>query len=231
MRRSCRLSRLRIVICAAHRCERVGALRFQGQSEKLDDYLQKTTIIDFDHQDVADASERFKQSSASEADLVRRIYDFVRDEISHSADINAQEIPCKASEVLTAKHGICFAKSHLLAALCRANGIPAGFCYQKLRLTDEASPLVLHGLNAVYISGAQRWIRLDARGNKPGVNAQFSLEQEMPAFPISEELGEIDFPMIYAVPDANVVGRLTQYKTRDELWADLPRELAGPHTT
>jgi transglutaminase-like putative cysteine protease len=135
-------------------------------------------------------------------------------------------VTCKASEVLLSKHGICFAKSHLLAALLRVNGIPAGFCYQKLRLSDAASPLILHGLNGVYIAEMRRWIRLDARGNKPGVNASFSLSEERLAFPIQPELGERDYPMIFVNPDANVVGKLLQHKTRAELWADLPKKLA-----
>lgn len=98
-------------------------------------------------------------------------------------------------------------------------------CYQLLRGDNDASALVLHGLNAVYISEAQKWIRLDARGNKSGVNAQFSLDEEMLAFPVQEKLGEIDYPLVYINPDANVLGRLLQYRTRKELWADLPREL------
>jgi len=39
-------------------------------------------------------------------------------------------VTCSASEVLREGTGICFAKSHLLAALLRAVGIPAGLCYQ-----------------------------------------------------------------------------------------------------
>lgn len=61
--------------------------------------------------------------------------------------------------------------------LCKA--IPTGFCYQKFILDDEAaSRLIYHGLNGVYIQDYKKWIRLDARGNKTGVNAQFSIENE-----------------------------------------------------
>lgn len=41
-------------------------------------------------------------------------------------------------------HGICFAKSHLLAALLRCKSIPAGFCYQKLILDDETAPVLIY---------------------------------------------------------------------------------------
>jgi len=36
-------------------------------------------------------------------------------------------VTCKASDVLIYGTGYCYAKSHLLAALLRANAIPAGF--------------------------------------------------------------------------------------------------------
>ena len=55
----------------------------------------------------------------------------------HSADINEDILTYTASQVLSAGHGICFAKSHLLAAILRCKSVPAGFCYQKLILDDE----------------------------------------------------------------------------------------------
>lgn len=40
--------------------------------------------------------------------------------------------------------GICYAKSHLLAALLRANKIPAGFCYPRLSAYENGSPYFIH---------------------------------------------------------------------------------------
>lgn len=46
-------------------------------------------------------------------------------------------------------------------------GIPAGICYQRLTLGDTPeSGYCIHALNAVYMKRLDRWIRLDARGNK-----------------------------------------------------------------
>lgn len=135
-------------------------------------------------------------------------------------------LTCSASEVLAAGHGICFAKSHLLAALLRCKSIPTGFCYQKLILDDETAPiLIYHGLNGVYIKEYKMWIRLDARGNKEGVNAQFSLEREQLAFPIRAEKGEEDGFVIYPNPDVKILEKFKNNKTRTELWDDLPTEL------
>lgn len=79
---------------------------------------------------------------------------------------NLDMITCVASEVLKAGHGICFAKSHLLSALLRCKSIPTGFCYQKILLDENITPvLIYHGLNGVYIK-EKKWIRLDARGKK-----------------------------------------------------------------
>ena len=84
---------------------------------------------------------------------------------------------------------------------------------------------ILHGLNAVYIEESDKWIRLDARGNKPGVNAQFSFDDEQLAFPVRSEKGEEDIPIIFAEPDKNVISVLTESQDFETLWTNLPIEL------
>ena len=136
-------------------------------------------------------------------------------------------MPCTASQVLKAGHGICFAKSHLLAAILRSRGIPAGFCYQKIVLNDDADvpELVYHGLNGVYLREHDKWIRLDARGNKEGVNAQFNIDTEQLAFPIRTDKGEQDDFTVYPVPDKEIIDVLTSNNSRAQLWAVLPMQL------
>lgn len=146
--------------------------------------------------------------------------------IVYAKEYGYENITCTASEVLRAGHGICFAKSHLLAALLRYKSIPTGFCYQKLILDDETAPvLIYHGLNGVYIKEYKKWIRLDARGNKERVNAQFSIDKEQLAFPVRLEKGEKDCFTVYPNPDLKVLEKLRTNKTRTELWNDLPTEL------
>ena len=85
--------------------------------------------------------------------------------------------------------------------MLRAINIPTGFCYQRLTLGDTPeSGYCIHSLNAVYISELNKWIRLDTRGNKDGVNAQFSTEEEQLAFPIRTYYDEKDYPTIYMHP-------------------------------
>jgi len=183
-------------------------------------------VIDYSNDIIAQLANLLFQKADSEIEYIKAAYEYVRDNISHSADINRDIITCTASEVLRAEHGICFAKSHLLAALLRCKSIPTGFCYQKLILDDETAPvLIYHGLNGVYIEEYKKWIRLDARGNKEGVNAQFSIDKEQLAFPIRLEKGEEDGFTVYPNPDMKILEKLRKHKTRTELWNDLPTEL------
>ena len=195
-------------------------------SDKIEDYLNCSDVIDYSDQAVSELADTLFNKATDETDFVRIVFEYVRDNISHSADINADELTCSASEVLKAGHGICFAKSHLLAAILRCKGVPAGFCYQKLILDDDVAPiLIYHGLNGVYIKSLGRWIRLDPRGNKPGVNAQFSLETEQLAFPIRPEKGERDGLTVYPEPAPLIVSKFDKYSSREKLWDDLPDEL------
>ncbi|MBR6536526.1 MAG: GNAT family N-acetyltransferase [Lachnospiraceae bacterium] len=190
-------------------------------------YLESTDIIDFNSKEISDLAELLFAESENSLDYIKNAYEYVRDRISHSADAGEDAVTCSASEVLAAGHGICFAKSHLLAALLRRKGIFCGFCYQKLILDDETAPvLIYHGLNGVYLAEYDKWIRLDARGNKEGVNAQFSVETEQLAFPIRPEKGEEDDFVVYPEPDAFVIKELKRNQSRAELWENLPMELA-----
>lgn len=195
-------------------------------SDKIEEYLKEDDVIDCSNEVITRLAEELYEKADNEFDFIKKAYEFVRDNISHSADINEDVITCTASEVLNAGHGICFAKSHLLAAVLRCKSVPAGFCYQKLILDDETAPvLIYHGLNGVYIKELQKWIRLDARGNKNGVNAQFSADKEQLAFPIRPEKGEEDDFTVYHDPDIKILEKLRENRTRTELWDDLPDEL------
>ena len=195
-------------------------------SEDINDYTKCDSIINYDNTEVRELADRIYNESKNETEFIRKAYEYVRDRISHSADINADSVTCSASEVLSAGHGICFAKSHLLAAILRSKSIPAGFCYQKLILDDETAPvLIYHGLNGVYLREYEKWIRLDARGNKSGVDAQFSIDSEQLAFSVRPEKGEQDSYVIYANPDLEVVKALQNNDSRETLWDDLPMKL------
>lgn len=183
-------------------------------------YLAPSKYIDFEHRDIMSLARRLTQDSSAELDIVQRCFEFVRDEIRHSYDFKLNPVTCKASDALRHKTGYCYAKSHLLAALLRANGIAAGLCYQRLSVGDSGAPYCLHSLNAVYLKDFG-WYRVDARGNKPGVHAQFSPPHEILAFSIKEEQ-ERDFPEIWAEPLPIVIEVLERYDRYDQVLANLP---------
>jgi len=194
------------------------------QATGINRYLEASEVIDFENPEVAALSREIFSRSENEIDFVKNAFEFVRDEISHTADINGDIVTVAASEVLREGQGVCYAKSHLLAAILRGKKIPTGFCYQKIILDDELNPyIIIHGLNAVFIQN--KWARLDARGNKQGVNAQFSLDEERLAFLVRPEKGEEDIPIIFAAPDKNIVSALTQTEKFEDLWHNLPTKV------
>lgn len=114
-------------------------------------YLAACPIIDWQHPAVLAMAEQLAAGLPGDLEIARACYEFVRDEVTHSLDARQNPVTCTASEVLEHRTGYCYAKSHLLAALLRANGIPAGLCYQRLRFADDQPEFCLHGLNAVYL--------------------------------------------------------------------------------
>lgn len=183
-------------------------------------YLKFSTYIDGDQPAVAKKAADLGSGCASEEEVVASCFRFVRDSIQHSWDFKLNPVTCRASDVLHYGTGYCYAKSHLLAALLRANGIPTALCYQRLAVGTEGPPFCLHGLNAVYLKH-HGWYRIDSRGNKPGVNAQFSPPHEMLAFPVLEAQ-ERDLPELWAEPLPQVIAVLLKYGSVQEVAENLP---------
>ncbi len=134
-------------------------------------YVGSCNEIDVSTPQIAECARKLTASTAQET--AKRCFEFVRDTIKHSADYKLNPVTCRASDVLEHRTGYCYAKSHLLCALLRANGIAAGLCYQRLSIAGSGPPFCLHGLNAVYLPEFG-WYRVDARGNRPDVDAQFA---------------------------------------------------------
>jgi transglutaminase-like putative cysteine protease len=187
-------------------------------------FLTRSAVVDYDHPAVAALAREFRR--ATEIETARAAYVAVRDRYPHSHDIGATEVSVSASDVVRNGHGICFAKLHLLAAVLRCCGIPVGFCYQRL-LFDDAEPgrTCLHGFNAVWLGDPGRWHRLDARGNKPGIDAVFDPGRERLAFRVRSHLGERDYREIHAEPLLSVVEALTGSRSIAELNIRLPPDL------
>jgi transglutaminase-like putative cysteine protease len=187
-------------------------------AEPLSAYVSPCPVVNFDDPYVCETA--FELRGCSDLETAERCFCFVRDEIRHSSDCQINPVTLRASDVVRHRTGFCYAKSHLLAALLRANAIPAGLCYQRLTVDSDMGTFCLHGLNAMYLDGIG-WYRIDARGNRDNMNAQFCPPHERLAFAANLP-GEYTLPEIYVRPLDNVVRCLERCKTWIEVCESLP---------
>ena len=186
----------------------------------MEEYLQATEIIDWQNPEVLKLAKKLAQGTTNVEKIAKICFEWVRDKIYHSSDYQMNPVTCYASEVLKHKTGYCYAKSHLLAALLRANSIPAGFCYQRLSVYDDGAPYCLHGFNGVYLP-QYGWYRIDPRGNKVEVDAQFVPPKEQLAYKLNFP-EEIDFQQVFSEPLPEIIQALQTYNTWQELLHNLP---------
>lgn len=194
----------------------------------MKEYLRSSEVIDWSHTEIINLAKKIASGHETSTAIAlphsfriaKACFEWVRDEIYHSVDYQMNPVTCRASDVLKYKTGYCFAKSHLLAALLRANQIPAGFCYQRLSIDDQGAPYSLHGFNAVHLPEIG-WYRVDARGNKAGVDAQFTPPLEQLAFNIQFP-EEADFQVVLTEPLPIIVEALQAQNTWDNMLRSLP---------
>jgi GNAT superfamily N-acetyltransferase len=186
----------------------------------MEEYLKVSEVIDWQHPAIMELAKQISLEYDDPMSIAKACFEWVRDEIYHSVDYQMNPVTCRASDVLQHKTGYCYAKSHLLAALLRANQIPTGFCYQRLSLDDQGASFGLHGFNAIYLPEFG-WYRVDARGNKAGVDAQFMPPQEYLAFKIQLH-EEVEFREILPEPLQIVIESLHSQDEWDEMLLHIP---------
>ncbi len=185
----------------------------------LDEYLQSTDLIDWKHPQIHSIARSLRlRHDANET--AARCFNWVRDEITHSFDVDAKLVSCTASETLENLTGICYAKSHLLAALLRANGIPTGFGYQRIALDDSGSRFCLHGFNYVHLP-EHGWYAADPRGNRPDIYTEFAPPKVSLAFE-TRMPGERTLTTVFAEPLPSVAQCLRSHSRVAALQGDLP---------
>lgn len=190
-----------------------------GQIDHLGSYLRCTDLINFN--DHAVSLLAGSVTGDDNLDTVRRAFEMVRDRYPHSCDAGKDRVACTASDVIRLGHGLCFAKSNLLAALLRYNGIPAGFCYEKVRRDTDG--FVLHGFNAVALDGC--WKKIDARGNNDSVQVYFFPHGDMLAYPADISAGELEYPGVYPDPLPDVIRVLRAGPDVSSVILNLPGDL------
>ena len=87
-------------------------------------YLQATDIIDWQHPEIQRLAQQLAEGQEDTVAIAQACFEWVRDEIRHSVDYQLNPVTCKCFRCAAdTKPAICFAKSHLLAALLRAHSI------------------------------------------------------------------------------------------------------------
>src|SRR5215813_14168360 len=133
----------------------------------MDQYLSSARFIDSDAPDVVAFARTASAGSNSDLDKVQRLYGAVRDGIAYDPYVNFSDpVNFRASGVLAARRGFCVGKAALLAACCRAVGIPARVGYAdvrnhmtspKLYARIKTDVFIWHSYAEPFVAG--RWVK------------------------------------------------------------------------
>ncbi|NIA19381.1 MAG: hypothetical protein GWP07_02965 [Xanthomonadaceae bacterium] len=130
-------------------------------------YLQATYFIDCDHPRIKKAARQLTDSLSEAKMMAKAIFLFVRDEISYSPySFSTSREDYQAHTILARGKGYCIQKAILLAALCRAAGIPSRLLLANIRNHQVPARLTAmmqtnifycHGYNEIRLDG--RWLK------------------------------------------------------------------------
>lgn len=88
------------------------------------DYLADDEFIQASDRAVGALARELRQRAGGDVPFAKAAFEWVRDQIGHSYDVSDPRVTLTAREVLKHRVGLCYAKSHLFAALLRSEGIP-----------------------------------------------------------------------------------------------------------
>ncbi|WP_366921513.1 transglutaminase family protein [Metallumcola ferriviriculae] len=139
--------------------------------QTLKEFLKQSEYINSLDTRIIDKAQKLAKSETDPSGVVKRFFYFVRDRIPF--DPVEEEIPVRASAVLVFGKGSALGKACLLAALCRAEGIPAGISFQLLKdhkvlTSSKQATEKWHGITSMWL--ADRWLKLD-----PSLDRHFAL--------------------------------------------------------
>lgn len=133
----------------------------------LERYLLPSAFIDSDHPSIVELVNAQCNSDQNDREKTIALYYLVRDSIRYNpytADVN--EHTMKASTTLAAGEAWCVPKAVLMAALCRAAGVPSrlGFAdvrnhlsTEKMRASMNSDLFYFHGYCSTFIDG--QWVK------------------------------------------------------------------------
>lgn len=138
----------------------------EQNKEDLKEFLISTSFVDSDNSKIINKANALTEGCRTDVEKARVIFEFVRD----SYNTNQCE-SFIASEILECGGNSCRQRSILLAALCRAAGIPARLHLQKVTIKDwkDRNGNIMdisfaHGITGIYLNG--KWHLYESVGNK-----------------------------------------------------------------
>jgi transglutaminase-like putative cysteine protease len=143
-------------------------------SDQLAPYLAPTWFVTSDAAQVVSLAREVVGPATDEIERACRLFYAVRDGIRYDAyNIVVTRHSLRATHVLESGHSWCVPKSVLLAAVCRAAGIPCRLCYADVRNHMATKKLLehigtdifyYHGYNELYLRG--RWVKATVSFNR-----------------------------------------------------------------
>ncbi len=148
----------------------------------LDIYLRPSTCINSDSLVIQALSRALVEPNLPPLDNAVALYYWVRDNIRYNPySVERSQKALMASHTVETGEAWCVPKAVLLAALCRAAGIPArvGFAdvrnhlsTERLRAAMGTDVFYFHGYSAIYLNG--RWVKATPAFN-PSLCQKFGL--------------------------------------------------------
>lgn len=133
----------------------------------LQPYRQPSATIDSDHVTIRQFAAQTTEDANGPQEKAIRLYDAVRDGIRYDPyGIDLSVNGLRASGTLKKRRGWCVSKAVLLAAACRAAGIPArlGFAdvrnhlsTERMRAQMQTDVFYWHGYTSIYLNG--NWVK------------------------------------------------------------------------
>jgi transglutaminase-like putative cysteine protease len=142
--------------------------------DELRPYLEPTWFINSDAPEIVALAREVTAAGGDEIDRACRLFYAVRDGFRYTAyNLDLEREALRATHVLATGQGWCVSKSVLLAAVCRASGIPCRLGYADVcnhlatkKLLDFLGTNIFyyHGYNELYLGG--RWVKATVAFNR-----------------------------------------------------------------
>jgi hypothetical protein len=143
-------------------------------SDDLAPYLAPTWFVDSDAPEIVALANEIAGNGGDDVERACRLFYAVRDGFRYTAyNLDLEREALRATHVLASGKGWCVSKSVLLAALCRASGIPCRLGYANVRNHMATKKLLdflgtdifyYHGYNEVYLRG--KWVKATVAFNR-----------------------------------------------------------------